>query len=341
MQINITKNKININKGHTVNEGEYNIRQCDFNFSKDYTDDLVKIAVFTKDGKSYKVTITEDSCMIPIEVLEKKGIITIGVYAYSVIQKNGEEILEKRFSPAPAKIFMDYGSYVKNAENSSTPTPTEMEQIEEIVINVNTKMDNLDIEAEKEDKITTITITKKDGTKETHEILDGIDGYTPIKGTDYWTNQDKEEIIADVNLILKPELDKKQNTLIAGSNITIENDVISATGGGPIATEIDPTVPSYVKNITQQDITNWNNKSDFSGNYNDLSNKPTIPVVPTNISAFNNDVGYLTQHQDITGKEDKTNKVTSISSSSTDTQYPTAKCVYDLIGNIESLLAEV
>lgn len=39
-----------------------------------------------------------------------------------------------------------------------------------------------------------------------------------------------------------------------------------------------------------------------SGSYNDLLNKPTIPTVPTNISAFTNDSGYLTQHQDISGK---------------------------------------
>lgn len=38
---------------------------------------------------------------------------------------------------------------------------------------------------------------------------------------------------------------------------------------------------------------------------------------------------YLSAHQDITGKEDKSNKVTSISSSSTDTQYPSAKVVKD------------
>lgn len=43
----------------------------------------------------------------------------------------------------------------------------------------------------------------------------------------------------------------------------------------------------------------------------------------------------------LTGNEKITNKVTSISSNSTDTQYPSAKCVYDLIGNIESLLSEV
>lgn len=37
----------------------------------------------------------------------------------------------------------------------------------------------------------------------------------------------------------------------------------------------------------------------FSGDYNDLTNKPTIPTVPTNVSAFTNDAGYLTSHQDL------------------------------------------
>jgi hypothetical protein len=50
---------------------------------------------------------------------------------------------------------------------------------------------------------------------------------------------------------------------------------------------------------------------------------------------------YLTSHQDISGKEDTTNKVTSLSSSSTDTQYPSAKCVWDLVGDIETILASI
>ena len=33
-----------------------------------------------------------------------------------------------------------------------------------------------------------------------------------------------------------------------------------------------------------------------TGSYNDLSNKPTIPTVPTDVSAFNNDAGYLTSY---------------------------------------------
>lgn len=45
--------------------------------------------------------------------------------------------------------------------------------------------------------------------------------------------------------------------------------------------------------ITSTKVNEWNNKSNFDGNYNSLTNKPTIPTVPTNISSFTNDAGYL------------------------------------------------
>lgn len=95
--------------------------------------------------------------------------------------------------------------------------------------------------------------------------------------------------------------------------------------------ETDPTVPSHVKNITQANITSWNNKSEFSGNYNDLTNKPTIPseVTETTVSnwGFTKNIGtitgitmngvskgtsgvvdlgtVITSHQDISGKANK------------------------------------
>ena len=57
-----------------------------------------------------------------------------------------------------------------------------------------------------------------------------------------------------------------------------------------------------------------------------------------NISLLNNNAGYITSitSSDVTTAlgytpEDANNKVTSISASSTDTQYPSAKCVYDAI----------
>ena len=86
--------------------------------------------------------------------------------------------------------------------------------------------------------------------------------------------------------------------------------------------------------ITDAERNIWNAKSDFSGNYNDLTNKPNIPsinglasedyvdekvgavtvesigalpnttvipTVPTNVSSFANDAGYLTEHQSLDG----------------------------------------
>ena len=78
-----------------------------------------------------------------------------------------------------------------------------------------------------------------------------------------------------------------------------------------LQTETDPTVPSWAKQADKPTYTAQEvgalpaGTPLFSGNYNDLSNKPNIPTVPTNVSAFNNDAGYLTQHQDISGKADK------------------------------------
>lgn len=57
------------------------------------------------------------------------------------------------------------------------------------------------------------------------------------------------------------------------------------------------------------------------------------------ITLTNGDTVTIDLNHNHSQYEETTNKVTSISSSSTDTQYPSAKCVYDIIGNIETLLA--
>ena len=131
-------------------------------------------------------------------------------------------------------------------------------------------------------------------------------------------------------------------------------------------TETDPTVPSWAKAASKPSYTaaevgalpdttvipaaqvnsDWNASSGVA----QILNKPTIPTVPTNLSSFTDDLGsspthshsqYLTSHQDISGKENTSNKVTSLSSSSTDTEYPSAKCVYDLVGDIETILTSI
>lgn len=140
----------------------------------------------------------------------------------------------------------------------------------------------------------------------------------------YATKDYVDDAIADIPIPVVP-------TNISAFN----NDVGYITG----YTETDPIFSaSAAAGITSQDITDWGNKSDFSGNYADLNGKPDlsvyvdktstqaisgsklfttipqtnqqasenhhiinkkyfdehIPVVPTNISAFNNDSGYIT-----------------------------------------------
>jgi len=94
----------------------------------------------------------------------------------------------------------------------------------------------------------------------------------------------------------------------AGTGIDITNDVISIDNTVALKSEI-PTVPTNVSSftndagyITSSTLTGYATEtwvtnqgySTFSGSYNDLTDKPTIPVVPTNVSSFTNDAGYIT-----------------------------------------------
>ena len=70
--------------------------------------------------------------------------------------------------------------------------------------------------------------------------------------------------------------------------------------------------------------------------YDQLAGKANNSDIPTAVSELDNDSGYLVA-SDITGKEDTSNKVTTLSASSTDTQYASAKAVYDgLAGKADS-----
>ena len=65
-----------------------------------------------------------------------------------------------------------------------------------------------------------------------------------------------------------------------------------------VATPVKGEIDAYTK--AQADakfVQKETGKGLFSGSYSDLTNKPTIPTVPTKVSAFTNDAGYLTEHQ--------------------------------------------
>ena len=79
-------------------------------------------------------------------------------------------------------------------------------------------------------------------------------------------------------------------TLEGGSTIDIPvGDLINGlqsqiTSTNKLNSDLVDDSLSANKFVTSAEKTTWNNKSDFSGNYNDLSNKPTIPTQLSQLS---------------------------------------------------------
>lgn len=87
---------------------------------------------------------------------------------------------------------------------------------------------------------------------------------------------------------------KKLDGIATGANNTTVDDTLYSWSTNPVQNKVvtdalskkadGTTLNSHTGDttvhITSAERTAWNNKSNFSGNYNDLTNKPTIPSVP-------------------------------------------------------------
>jgi len=213
MKLIVNPHKIEIEK-NLVNEKEINITKVQFEFNN-IPDDYVKEAYFTLKSNTYKVIIQNNECDIPYEVLEEKGTIEIGVVAFKV----GEEY--KRYNPSPVYINTLVGSLKDQFENSEEITPTDKEQIEQIlqdgitdiqgkidevdnkIIEVNNAIEetnNLNIDVNKVEKETTITLTKKDNTTKSAVVLDGKSLQFMWQGTSLGIKTDDMQDYVFVNL---------------------------------------------------------------------------------------------------------------------------------------------
>lgn len=110
-------------------------------------------------------------------------------------------------------------------------------------------------------------------------------------------------------LLNKPQIN---GTTLSGNKSSSDLGLATSAQGALADTALQPgdnisdltNDSGFITGINSSDVTSALgytpvDPSDLStvattGNYNDLSNKPTIPVVPTNVSAFTNDAGYIT-----------------------------------------------
>lgn len=190
MNIQVTPHTISITINTNINAGEYNITPCEFTFTEEY-EDLTKEAIFSScDGSVFKVSILNNQCTIPYEVLQQEGNVLLGVYAY---ETNDDELV-LRYSPTPQYFNVKKGSF-QVGNDPDLPSPTEWERVLEQINQAIEETNNLNITANKEGKVATITITKKDGTTQSVEIDDGADGNdAKINGVNTLTIQEGENI---------------------------------------------------------------------------------------------------------------------------------------------------
>ena len=81
------------------------------------------------------------------------------------------------------------------------------------------------------------------------------------------------------------------------ATITHSHGDATTSASGMISSE-DKTKLNGIASGAEVNVqADWNESDSSSDAF--IANKPTIPTVPTDISAFNNDVGYLTSHQSI------------------------------------------
>ena len=81
-------------------------------------------------------------------------------------------------------------------------------------------------------------------------------------------------------------------TMNADNMVVTINQIIKESSLTYVAEHINNTNI----HVTSADKERWNSKSDFSGSYNNLTDKPSIP---SKTSQLTNDSGFLTQHQSL------------------------------------------
>lgn len=124
MKITVNKDNVKIEEFDVVHEGEHRVNKCSFSFSEEYTEELVKKAIFTSQNSSVEVAIINNECDIPTEILKARNIVLLGVYAYKV---TGDK-LDLRYSPSPDAFKVNSGSYIEGASESEEITPSQFEQ---------------------------------------------------------------------------------------------------------------------------------------------------------------------------------------------------------------------
>lgn len=257
--MNIIKLKVNFEKRTIIKEGII-LTENDYNSTKIQFE-------FDKDGRKVFEMNNPNGNLIYANTIENNELILVG--------EDGEHNPCSLFSQPgkyPFEISLYDGESKLTSASDDLYVAPEMvkigDEVAEVYLPVFDEMnatlaslinqtDNLSINASKTNNVTTIVITKKDGTTQEVEILDGE------KGAD-----GKDATINGVNTL----------TIEAGDNITLEQEgstlTINSTGGGGGTGDYNDL--SNKPKINNVELSGNKTTSDLGISYNDLTNKPDL-----------------------------------------------------------------
>ena len=127
----------------------------------------------------------------------------------------------------------------------------------------------------------------------------------------------------------------------SNSNICLEFsfDVVSNIKGGGITEETDP--------VWTAEKVNYYTKTEVDTSLESKANKNEIPTVPTKVSEFTNDAGYLTQHQSLDNYYTKSEVNSSLETKANKSEIPSLDNYYTkseidgIVGNVNNALSEI
>ena len=337
---------LNVNSKKYIISDSINYHKIKIEFDDSWTNYSKTINFYnTKTNKSINMLLNaENECIIPYEVLEDKGNLVICVRG--VLGTELENTLSEIYT------LMDYPLIIVQSDKNDGSEPSDPTEdiYDQIVTQLGDKADGLKyvgtklslLSGEKELSYVNINSGESGGTSD----YNSLENKPSVNGIELIGNKTTEELGLNVDLsnyATKEEIPNKTSSLTNDSNFVSDENYIHTDNNftnedknkvntalqsipseyvtetelenkGYITeyTETDPTVPTYVKEITQDDILNWDNKSNFSGSYNDLTNKPNIPTKTsglTNDSNFVSDENYI--HTDNNFTDVYKNKVDS------------------------------
>ena len=199
-----------------------------FGFSDEFVNGQARLEM-SIDGQDSWITLTKDNDNETYYVPIQSAVTKCGKIFMQLVITEGE--IEEGIPIFKSNVFY---VFVDESINAEIEQPEEYPTWIEIANEKLNEIDNLDIEATKEDDTATITITKKDGTEQSVEIKDGETGPQGATGP-----AGQDATINGVNTL----------NIVAGDNIEIEQEnntmTISSTGGGGGASE-------YVVRLTKE-----------------------------------------------------------------------------------------